>query len=552
MVLCPLHDDSAPSLAIRYDPGQGRTLVHCHAGCDTQDVLAKLGLGWEALFDEPLAADGKGEKLCEYVYQRPDGSPYFVSERWRAPGGKKTFRQRLAESERYGLGRDFRPCLYKLPEVLAAARDGEAVWISEGEKDVAALRTLGATATTAPSGTSGWRDYFPSWLAGCSRVMVVCDDDEAGHKYAGMIAGAIRGAGIPVSTVKPKTGKDAFEHIAAGFGLADFVPVTLNRLRPRGVTANELLLKEFPEIRWAIPGLLAPGLTLLGGTAKIGKSYVTLDMALAVALGGIALSGLPCEQGSVLYLSLDNDSERRIQNRVRYLLHTSDLDKDIPIEFHTEWPVGTEAIAACQDWLNENTDALLVVVDTLVKVEPGFDQGDMNGGSLYSKSTELLSRWAKFANDNNVALVCVHHDKKSAADDWVNRFTGSRGISATAQTLMLIDAARNAKEGMLRISGRDLETDDLTLRKVGKSWVLADLPSSLINYSGPTRDVVEYILDNARIARDTSMLEIKEMFGDQMTDNRITTILSRAVEKNLIRRLQRGLYAGPLDETPPT
>src|ERR1039457_2174024 len=39
---CPAHDDSDPSLSIT--DGEARVLVKCHAGCDTDDVLAALGL----------------------------------------------------------------------------------------------------------------------------------------------------------------------------------------------------------------------------------------------------------------------------------------------------------------------------------------------------------------------------------------------------------------------------------------------------------------------------------------------------------------------------
>src|SRR2546430_17356888 len=46
---CPAHDDRKPSLSI--DEGlDGRALLKCHAGCDTNDVLAALGLTPADLF----------------------------------------------------------------------------------------------------------------------------------------------------------------------------------------------------------------------------------------------------------------------------------------------------------------------------------------------------------------------------------------------------------------------------------------------------------------------------------------------------------------------
>ena len=39
---CPAHDDRKPSLSL-CDASNGKTLVHCHAGCDQQAVIAALG-----------------------------------------------------------------------------------------------------------------------------------------------------------------------------------------------------------------------------------------------------------------------------------------------------------------------------------------------------------------------------------------------------------------------------------------------------------------------------------------------------------------------------
>ncbi len=48
---CPAHEDRSPSLAIK-DCGDGRVLVHCFAGCDTEDVLSAVGLTFADLMPE--------------------------------------------------------------------------------------------------------------------------------------------------------------------------------------------------------------------------------------------------------------------------------------------------------------------------------------------------------------------------------------------------------------------------------------------------------------------------------------------------------------------
>ena len=48
---CPAHHDRGPSLSVR-ELDDGRTLVHCFAGCEIHDVLAAVGLDISNLFPE--------------------------------------------------------------------------------------------------------------------------------------------------------------------------------------------------------------------------------------------------------------------------------------------------------------------------------------------------------------------------------------------------------------------------------------------------------------------------------------------------------------------
>jgi hypothetical protein len=41
-------------------------------------------------------------------------------------------------------------------------------------------------------------------------------------------------------------------------------------------TATELIETDFGEVRWAVPGILPEGLTILGGKPKMGKSWMAL------------------------------------------------------------------------------------------------------------------------------------------------------------------------------------------------------------------------------------------------------------------------------------
>ena len=45
LACCPAHDDKTPSLTIR-ETQDGRVLVHCFAGCTTENVLGSVGLSF--------------------------------------------------------------------------------------------------------------------------------------------------------------------------------------------------------------------------------------------------------------------------------------------------------------------------------------------------------------------------------------------------------------------------------------------------------------------------------------------------------------------------
>ena len=50
---CPAHDDRSPSLAIK-EEDDGRVLLHCFAGCETEDVLSALGLAFSDVMPERI------------------------------------------------------------------------------------------------------------------------------------------------------------------------------------------------------------------------------------------------------------------------------------------------------------------------------------------------------------------------------------------------------------------------------------------------------------------------------------------------------------------
>src|SRR5579871_5682190 len=99
--------------------------------------------------------------------------------------------------------------------------------------------------------------------------------------------------------------------MTGGMGAAPTEP----RPRPQGVTAAELQGMTFPAILWVVTGYIGPGLTVLAGKPKLGKSWLALAIAVAVATGGVVLGARQCARGAVLYAALE-DPARRLRDRL--------------------------------------------------------------------------------------------------------------------------------------------------------------------------------------------------------------------------------------------
>lgn len=138
------------------------------------------------------------------------------------------------------------------------------------------------------------------------------------------------------------------------------------------ITAKKLYDMKLPPIRFVVEGLLPQGLHVFAGPPKIGKSWLLMQLALAVA-SGKPFWGLETEQGSVLSLCLE-DSLPRLQQRL------SELTDEPPDTLHLCTFSKSLADGLCDQltgFLEEHDDTNLVIIDTLQKIRSGSGDGNL-------------------------------------------------------------------------------------------------------------------------------------------------------------------------------
>ena len=84
-----------------------------------------------------------------------------------------------------------------------------------------------------------------------------------------------------------------------------------SRLPLQSYTLAELQCTEIKPMTWIVPEYFPEGLTVLAGKPKIGKSWLMLAVALAVARGTEVLGQFIDKGGDVLYGAFE-DGKRRM------------------------------------------------------------------------------------------------------------------------------------------------------------------------------------------------------------------------------------------------
>lgn len=236
-------------------------------------------------------------------------------------------------------------------------------------------------------------------------------------------------------------------------------PNERNGHRPETFTAADLMALELPEVQWAVPGIVPEGVTLLAGKPKLGKSWLTLGLGVAISTGGVALGTKRVEQGECLYLALE-DNHRRLQKRLSKLLAGGDAPARLHIAL--EWLRLDEGGAeALDEWLEARPDTRLVVVDTLKKVRPRT----FGNRGVYDVDYEALEPLLPLAAEHGVAIVVVHHTRKLAASDPLDEISGSTGLSGGVDGALILKRDRGRADAYLHVTGGDIEEEqELALR----------------------------------------------------------------------------------------
>src|SRR5579859_3707309 len=302
---------------------------------------------------------------------------------------------------------------------------------------------------------------------------------------------------------------------------------------PTLLPVEALLRQSLPPTLWIIPDLLPEGLTLLAAKPKLGKSWMALGLALAVAAGGTALGELAVEPGAVLYLALE-DSPKRLRQRAQQLLRGAEAPT--ALEVATEWPrLDMGGLDLIELWLQTHPKARLVILDTLAKI-----RGAKSVGS-YAEDYASLEAAQALAQRAGVGILVIHHTGKESRDDALDEVNATQGLNGVADNILVLRRPRGKLVASLIGDGRELNGLELALLfdPATGAWSITEPPEE----EASTTERTEVLRILKASAEPMSAGQIAEAVGK--TTSAVNRLLTRMAQAGEISRKGYGLYIPP-------
>jgi len=307
---------------------------------------------------------------------------------------------------------------------------------------------------------------------------------------------------------------------------SDFAPL---QDEAQTFTAPALQGQSFAPPRVVVPGLVAEGATVLIGRPKLGKSWLALDLCIAIAAGRPALGTLQPEAGDVLYLALD-DGDRRLRRRMAALLSEGE-PWPARLTLATRWRRASEGgLADIAAWCRAAANPAAVVIDSLGRFR---SLKGAENAAIYNAIAQLQ----RMAREHGVAVIVVHHARRRSGDDPVETLGDIAGVADT------VLAMKRGERGVaLYARGRDIEDSEtlLAFDRATCRWTLAG-PLDADANSGAKSDARAAVV--AALAASLPPLSVREIAAATgSSPGAMHTLLHRMVADGEVERVERGRY----------
>lgn len=250
-------------------------------------------------------------------------------------------------------------------------------------------------------------------------------------------------------------------------------------------------VESLPPPRWLVPGLLVESsLAAIYGIPESGKSFLALDIAMAIA-SGMDWHGREVMRGGVLYIAAEGAPglgqrtrawkiERRAQGG-SFQLHFMREALNLAAE------KDGDARSLVQTVIDELGPLKLVIIDTLNQTAAGADENSAKDMGRYIASMKRLR------DETGATVAVVHH----AGKDSTKGMRGSTALLGAMDTTIEVERDKDGHAITVRVQKqKDAEREvplRFNLEKVDRSLVLRAtvMADAVADFAGRTDPIVE-------------------------------------------------------------
>jgi AAA domain len=305
------------------------------------------------------------------------------------------------------------------------------------------------------------------------------------------------------------------------------------------IDPQKLCDEQFPDVRYVVPGIIPEGVTLLASRPKLGKSWLILQTATAIATGtaSLATSDQPTH-GDVLYVALE-DNKRRLKRRLAKYFGAQRENWPKQLALFTKWRrLDQGGIEDLREWCKSVNKPTLIAVDTLKKVRKPKGRNQSDYDADYEACEGLMELAREFPG---LSIIVAHHDRKMDADDVFDTVSGTLGLTGGVDTIAII--RRSAKGITLHVEGRDLiDAVEKAVRFDRETCRWTILGDAAEVQRSADRSRVLAALQNAPEGLSTSEIISAAGLGSR---NAADVLLFRMLADGEVERVRRGVYGLP-------
>lgn len=306
------------------------------------------------------------------------------------------------------------------------------------------------------------------------------------------------------------------------------------RLRIEVISAADLETAVLPHVVAIVPGFIVEGVTILAGAPKIGKSWLALAWALAVASGGTAFGSIECEQGDVLYAALE-DNPRRLKSRLKKLSPEGHWPERLQLRL--QMPRINEGGAdLLRDWARSVHNPRLIIIDTFAVVRNTQRGKEQQYDADYAAVAELR----RLADDLGLAIIMVHHTRKMKADDPLDEVSGTTGLTGAADAILVLN--RDGRGALMSGRGRDIEEFEVAMSFDRNTGQWTPLGKAEDVHRSPQRQDILRVLKEYGTAPSSSA-NIAEVLNED--ENNIRQLLAKMYKDGEVQKTGRGQFIHP-------